>query len=96
MESKCLVLLLCLGTLCRTKAQTKEVSNGEPKDISDTTNTLESSDDQQVSSAIISVSYRDKSGKLKTVKTKSNKLKLKRRKPKKVAKLKKSKGKYRV
>ena len=91
-----LLLLACLGSSSRTKAQINELSKrGQTATITDAhqSNIVKRSDDQETSSAIISVRYRDKLGKLKTVKAKTNKLSLKRKKPRKSAKLRKNKGK---
>ena len=91
-----LLLLACLGSSSRTKAQINELSKrGQTATVTDAqqSQVIDKSEDQQTSSAIISVRYRDKLGKLKTVKTKTNKLSLKRKKPRKSAKLRKNKGK---
>jgi ABC-type enterochelin transport system substrate-binding protein len=91
-----LLLLACLGSSSRTKAQINELSKrGQTATVTDAqqSDVIKRSDDQQTSSAIISVRYRDKLGKLKTVKAKTNKLSLKRKKPRKSAKLRKNKGK---
>ena len=94
-----LLLLACLGSSSRTKAQINDLSKrGHTAAITDAQHSqaIEGSDDQQTSSAIISVRYRDKLGKLKTVKAKTNKLSLKRKKPRKSAKLRKNKGKLKM
>ena len=91
-----LLLLACLGSSSRTKAQINELSKrGQTATVTDAqqSQVIDKSEDQQTSSAIISVRYRDKLGKLKTVKAKTNKLSLKRKKPRKSAKLRKNKGK---
>jgi len=85
------LLLACLGSSNRTKAQTNELPVlGTRVSDAQLSQPLETSDDQHTASAIISVRYRDKFGKLKTVKAKTSKLK--RKKPKKSAKLRKNKG----
>ena len=92
-----LLLVACLGSVSRTKAQIDELSKrGHTTSTTaadaQTNQVIDRSDDQLTSNAIISVRYRDKSGKLKTVKAKTNKLSLKRKKPRKSAKLRKNKG----
>lgn len=92
-----LLLVLCLGIITRTTAQLNELlkriktTQRSPTDAQQH-QVIDKSDDQQASGAIISVRYRDKLGKLKTVKAKTKKLSLKRKKPKKSSKLKKNKG----
>lgn len=90
-QNTLLLLLACLGSSNRTKAQINELSKHEGSLADDQlSQAVERSEDQQTSSAIISVRYRDKFGKLKTVKAKTSKLK--RKKPKKSSKLRKNKG----
>ena len=56
----------------------------------------DSDDDQQTDSAIISVNYRDKSGKLKTITGNADRLLLKRKRPQKTSQLKRNKGNKRI
>ena len=51
-----------------------------------------SEDDQQTDSAIISVNYRDKTGKLRRIKGNADRLVLRRKKPRQTSQLKKNRG----